>query len=130
MASCLLHKWAWGVLSAPDVQELANAALCDGLHHPEIVEIAAAGAYGHNIGSIHRDLTSHFVKDLVAPAGRFLTVPGKDVKGGTVAIEMACKVILPSDWLLAMSGNEYLHDELELAFGYGKVKEQFHGSTI
>lgn len=82
LASCLLHEWAWGVLSAPDAQELANAALCDGLHHPEIVEIAAAETYGHNIGSIHKDLTSHFVKDLVAPAGRFLAVPGQGCKGG------------------------------------------------
>ena len=28
-----------------------------------------------------------------------------------------------------MSGTEYLHDELELAFGYGKVKEQFWDLT-
>ena len=124
-ATCLLNKWAWGVLSAPDVQELAHAALCDGLQHPEISEIAASGAYGNNTGSIHRDLTAHFVKDLVAPAGRLLTVPGKDVKGGKVAIEMACKVVLPSDWLLAMASHGHLHEELELAFGYGTAKERF-----
>ena len=98
---------------------LAHAALCDGLQHPETSEIAASGAYGNNTGSIHRDLTAHFVKDLAGFS------QGKDVKGGKVAIEMACKVVLPSDWLLAMASHGHLREELELAFGYGIANERF-----
>ena len=34
LASQLLQKWAWGLMIGPQVQQLAEAALEDGLTHP------------------------------------------------------------------------------------------------
>ena len=56
LASQLLQRWAWGELSAPWVQSLAEAAFDDGLCHPEVEQLAKIGARGKHHGNMHRDL--------------------------------------------------------------------------
>ena len=56
LASHLIQKWAWGELSAPGVQSIAQAAFEDGLHHPEVEQLAKIGARGIHQGNTHRDL--------------------------------------------------------------------------
>eukprot|EP00974_Lingulodinium_polyedra_P076939 7449048-Lingulodinium_polyedra.AAC.1 len=56
VATTLLIKWAWGILVAPDVQELAMAIKLAGNEEEEVDDLASCGAYGENRGSISKDL--------------------------------------------------------------------------
>ena len=56
LASQLLGMWAWGSMSAPRVQSLAQAALQDGLHLPDIEKLAKIGGSGRFPGNMQRDL--------------------------------------------------------------------------
>ena len=46
LADKLAELFAWGWISAPVLQSLAEAARQDGLSHPDIVACAGAGASG------------------------------------------------------------------------------------
>ncbi len=86
-ATCILLKWAWGTLSAPDVQELAMACKLAGNDEAEVDELASIGGYGLN-GKQHRDLMIRFSTDLLPPLPRKIKVPYVDVKGDvTVQLE-------------------------------------------
>lgn len=56
LADLLVAKWAWGVFSAPMVQQLAEAAEKDGNTTPQITKLAALGARGLYPGNCHADL--------------------------------------------------------------------------
>ena len=56
----LLRKWAWGKLSAPDLQELAAAAQQSGLQDEATEEFAAFGARGRASQNVQRDLVHGF----------------------------------------------------------------------
>jgi uncharacterized protein len=65
LAICLLLKWGWGCISAPDVQQLAMAAKLSGLEDVEVEDLASIGAFGANADSCHRDLMNKFCKHLL-----------------------------------------------------------------
>ena len=52
----LLQLWAWGRISACEVQTLAHAAQLDGLLHEEVDSLAKLGAHGAHPGNARRDL--------------------------------------------------------------------------
>ena len=56
LASKLLSMWAWGTMSAPTLQALANAAYQDGLTHPQIQRMCKIGGSGQHPGNMQRDL--------------------------------------------------------------------------
>ena len=56
LASLLVEEWAWGAMSAPKVQALAQAAFEDGLTHPQMERLAKMGRRGLHPGNCHRDL--------------------------------------------------------------------------
>eukprot|EP00969_Alexandrium_andersonii_P025030 1093932-Alexandrium_andersonii.AAC.1 len=68
VATVLLMKWAWGVLAAPDVQELAMATKLGGNDEEEISELASLGAHGTAQEHIHRDLERRFCPELWCPS--------------------------------------------------------------
>lgn len=58
LAKVLITSWAWGDMSAPQVQKFAAAAKADGLTHPDIAKLAALGSGGRHAGNCHRELVN------------------------------------------------------------------------
>ena len=56
LVSLLVEQWAWGEMSAPLVQRLAQAAVDDGLEHPDVQKLGLIGSQGKFPGNTHRDL--------------------------------------------------------------------------
>ena len=52
----LLSKRAWGNLSSPSVQEIAKAAVDDGLSHPHVIRLSKLGSSGKYPGKAHAEL--------------------------------------------------------------------------
>ena len=56
LAAKLVDLWAWGVISLHALQQIAAAAMTDGLHHPTVVRMANLGTSGLHTSNIRRDL--------------------------------------------------------------------------
>ena len=67
VATVLLMKWAWGIISAVDLQELAMAVKVSGNTEEEIMELASIGAHGTEAGHCHRDLERKYNKEMWPP---------------------------------------------------------------
>ena len=50
LAERLVELWSWGLISAVLLQWLADAAVCDGLQHNDLVKLANLGAKGMHPG--------------------------------------------------------------------------------
>ena len=101
----LLSKWAWGVLSATNVQELAHAAVLSGAKAEDLVSLSSLGSYGQQPGNCHRDLVRKYCKDLWSPDPYSVVVPMKFVNPETGAVDMAegsIDMFLPHQWLAAL----------------------------
>ena len=59
----LLKRWAWGQLSAVDVQDISHRAKLAGLQSAENDELARIGGWGSVTGHMQRDLMTTFCKD-------------------------------------------------------------------
>ena len=70
LATLLVHKWAWGEMSTPLVQQIAAAAVEDGAAGHDIKVLAGLGSKGRYPGNMHRELVNHmhptFVEDAMA----------------------------------------------------------------
>ena len=64
LAKTLVQKWSWGKFSAPEVQELAQAAYEDGLEMEDIKKLAAIGGWGKRAGNMQRDFDGSFAEVL------------------------------------------------------------------
>jgi hypothetical protein len=53
----LLREWAWGGISAPQIQLICQAARADGTRHPDIDRLANIGAAGTVPHNCHRDMS-------------------------------------------------------------------------
>lgn len=103
LGKLLLEKWAWGILSAPSVQEIAMAAKLSGLISADIEHLASLGASGHSPQNIHRDMVRTYCKDLVPPEPHVLEVPMLVTEGTQVhTTGMPCELLLPHDWVSAL----------------------------
>ncbi|CAE7234327.1 ANK3 [Symbiodinium sp. CCMP2592] len=96
-AHTLLRKWAWGKLSAPDLQELAVAAEQSGLQDETTEELAALGARGRASQNVQRDLVRKVQTGLV-PSSTAVTIPRLDPKSKADDIGQV-PVKLPSQWM-------------------------------
>lgn len=125
LVTCLLQKWAWGVLSAADIQELAMAAKLSAINDEEELDILASiGGYGAVPGHAHRDLMLKFVAKKWSPEPISVTIPfkdTKDVKGSTNFTDV--KICLPSSWLATMASNPALEVEFQALFGPQLLEE-------
>jgi hypothetical protein len=61
LAAILLNMWAWGVLPAYRLQELAHAAIKDGANHPHLDKLAAIGDHGNYPNKCHQQLMALLV---------------------------------------------------------------------
>ena len=60
LAQVLLQFAAWGLLSAPKIQQIAEAAVHDGLKNEAVEKLARVGDYGKYSGNARRDLQRSF----------------------------------------------------------------------
>ena len=67
LAILLLHKFAWGKLSASECQAFALAACKSGASGVDLETLAALGARGESPQNCHRDLVKTFFKEMCAP---------------------------------------------------------------
>ena len=93
LAAQLVEKWAWGAMSAPEVQLLASAALEDGLQHPDVAKLAKIGGSGKYPGNTHRDLLKICGKPTLAHAIAEVYVRVKVSE--TMSQEILLKFLLP-----------------------------------
>ena len=60
----LLELWSLGKISAVQAAEIAHLAILEGSSSAETMALAKCGNFGQNPGSAHRDLVSHFCKNI------------------------------------------------------------------
>ena len=95
----LLHKWAWGVLSAASVQEMAYDAELSGLENDELSQLAGIGAHGTN-NKQHRDLMRLCCNDLKIAEPYQYMIPAIDPKGSSNRAIATETFFLLSQWLI------------------------------
>ena len=109
LAVLLLNKFAWGRLSATEVQEYADTALKSGAQGFDLECLAKIGAYGQSKNNCARDLEREFFKDLVTPA-RVEVECNLKVKtvDGVQEQKKNIPVILPEAWQDKLEANSLL----------------------
>ena len=110
LAILLLHKFAWGKLSASECQAFALAACKSGASGVDLETLAALGARGESPQNCHRDLVKTFFKEMCAPTPMDVKCLVK-VKNNMGAVEELAKeipVILPHDWVDTFERNGLL----------------------
>ena len=80
LAGKLVDLWAWGSISPPVLQQIAAAALTDGLDHPTIVRMANLGTGGLHTKNIRRDLL-RMLLPAQHPESLKVRLPYVDIKG-------------------------------------------------
>eukprot|EP00959_Pyramimonas_sp_CCMP1952_P467495 9491713-Pyramimonas_sp.AAC.1 len=124
VATVLLMKWAWGLLSAPDIQEIAHAIKLSGNKESEIDDIASCGAHGTQQGNIHRDLMTRFCDGMETPEPRSYRIPFVESTAGekhTFFTDVS--MYLPSDWFHALAKSDSLEDEFDAIFGLSQLEK-------
>ena len=106
----LLRKWAWGKLSAPDLQELAAAAQQSGLEDETTEELAAFGARGRASQNVQRDLVRKVHTGLV-PSSTAVTIPRLDPKSRADGIGQV-PVKLPSHWMQLLESHPLIFQSI------------------
>ena len=105
-ATAILSKWAWGGLSAPDVQQFAHCAKLSGVQDDEVDDLASCGGYGTHDSNIHADLMRKFFEPILAPQPIQVEIDYMDPKGNKEdALAGLTSIFLPSDWLHMLSAN-------------------------
>jgi len=109
----LLSQWAWGDISAKNVQAYAHAAQLSGLHSPDVAFLARLGSYGHHPGNIQRDLLKKFTNEMCTPELSLAHPYLKRKRGGMHRlVKHPCPVLLPHDWLASLAQHGLLDQVL------------------
>ena len=58
LAEYLLDRWCWGSLSTPVLQQIAAAAVADGVSHPDVVFLSKLGSSGRYPNNMYKELSS------------------------------------------------------------------------
>ena len=117
----LLDKWSWGKLSAPGVQEIAQAAVQSGCATQDIKFMGSIGSNGAHPNNAQRDLMRTYCFELSTPEPFSFKVPLKlRQPDGTTAVVMSdFAVACPHDWLAALDR----HSRLDSVWGANKIEE-------
>ncbi|CAJ1407325.1 unnamed protein product [Effrenium voratum] len=102
--TCIMELWAWGVLSSPIVQKLAQAARRSGCSAHDIDTLAQLGASGAHEGNCHRDLLRAYAARCVTPALSPVTCPTKVRAPEGAATLDTQQAVLPASHSLAGLG--------------------------
>ena len=68
LGKLLVSEWAWGAMSAPQIQRFAAAALSDGSPHNDIAVLASLGSCGRYPANCHSELVSKLAPTYAATA--------------------------------------------------------------
>ena len=71
-----------GEISAPQVQQMAKAAITDGCQHPELLKLASLGSSGLCTGHCHLELQRHLKVADKMPQAIAMTLPLQRTPGG------------------------------------------------
>ena len=77
LASLLLNKWSWGMMSAAFVQEIAHAALHDGASGDDLRGLAGLGCAGLYPNNCHRELVNKLQPPILRSALLFTEIQFK-----------------------------------------------------
>ena len=83
----LLARFAWGECSGPLCQLLAAAAIADGLVHPIVKRMAAAGSKGAFPGVCARDIQRMWPDMLISAGVRIASIPMQFKRGARDVLE-------------------------------------------
>jgi hypothetical protein len=95
----LMRKYAWGSMSASDVQQLAQAAVQSGASKHDLQELASIGAHGNAAGNAQRDLNRLLTSEVAVPSPTRLKTPMMAADGVKVR---DYEIMLPHDWIHAL----------------------------
>jgi hypothetical protein len=91
---------------APDVQELADAAVCSGCTAQDVQALAAIGSHGHNPQNMQRDLLRKFGYSMTTPDVTTVSTPYLDKVGERTTVEMCdTDLLLPHDWFASLANS-------------------------
>ena len=120
LAFALLQKWASGRLSAPDLQQLALAAVQTGIEDESVQELASLGARGRHPQNIQRDLLKLAHTSLVPPSIA-VTCARLDPKSNAVDVGQV-PMKLPAQWMEMLCCRSLLFDSM---FGTERSLKEF-----
>ena len=58
LGKLLVELWAWGDISSPMVQRIADAAVADGATHKEVLALQELGSHGKHLRNVHQQLVA------------------------------------------------------------------------
>ena len=125
LAAKLVDLWAWGAISPHVLQQIAAAAMTDGLHHPSVVRMANLGTSGLHTGNIRRDLL-RLQLPAQHPEPLKVRVPYIDIKGNS-EVHLFCDghVCMPNELFDMMyRKHRKFFDEKILGEGPGRFWDQ------
>ena len=110
LAILLVHKFAWGKLSAAEVQVFADSAIKSGAVGSDLLTLQKLGGFGSSTNNCHRDLVMAFFKNMATPSPMQIETMMK-VKNAVGEVEDKKKevpVILPHQWVNALEERNLL----------------------
>ena len=116
LAELLIHKWSWGEMSAPLLQQISAAAMQDGLPHLELQKLASLGSNGKFPNNMHHELTLKLQASPVAEAMSTMSVHFK--KDGEGSVESKISLLLPHE-LFAMMHQKHPQQFIQKFCGGG-----------
>ena len=110
LARYLLEEFAFGGLSANQVQKLSMMAKLDGIKHTSVDKLSSLGSNGKHLGNIHRDLLTYMTKYLhpiVKPEADCVNLPLQILKGEKTGTHNLPHYYLAPHKLLAFMYNKF-----------------------
>ena len=129
LATGLLMRWAWGNISAAEVQNLAHLAKLSGLNHSEIDFLAGIGTGGTNPNHCSRALYRRYCKGLKLPEPTVIRLPVVETKSDRMTVSYCdFPLLLPHDWMSSLATN-YM-EVFEERFGVAELHTWWAGHNI
>ena len=128
LARYLLEEFAFGGVSANQVQKLAWMAKRDGLQHTAVDKLASLGANGKHPGNCNRDLNQYMSKYLhphVQPQIDCVLIPLKILKGERLGTHLILHYYLAPHKLMSYMYKEFKNTFQDAILGQEGAMEEF-----
>ena len=101
----LMKKFADGLMSATEVQQIAMAAVQSGANTSDLQQLASLAASGNSQGNSQRDLMRMLFHNVMAPEPYEITTPLLTSQG---VQDSPFHILLPHDWISAIADKQLL----------------------
>ena len=105
LARYLLEEYAFGGISASQLQQIALMAEMDNLTHPQVVKLANLGTRGRHPGNVDRDLRHYvhqtYLHSINLPAAESYPLPFKVLKGKSQGTQLLPSYYKPPHKLIS-----------------------------